>query len=111
MNDENIIKVLEEFKLQVGNKRIYEDELKDGYNYFVYRTGSLRPNGCGRYIRTVYINYIFEGEQKITDFNIINKIKEQGLDFVSMESDDIQLANTTRWININTYSFTRPERG
>lgn len=110
MNDEKIIEALETFNLPVGNKRIYENELDD-YNYFVFRRGGLTESGCGRYVRRIYISYIYQGEQKISDFEIINKIKQLGLNFVGTENDDFQLADTNDWIDMNTFTFERPERG
>jgi len=111
MNDEKIIEALETFELPVGNKRIYENELDGKYHYFIFRRGRLKDNGCGRYTRQIYIAYVYEGEQKISDFDIINKIKDLGLNFVGMENDEFQLANTNDWIDMNTFTFERPERG
>lgn len=110
MTDEKIIEALETFNLPVGNKRIYENELDD-YNYFVFRRGGLNESGCGRYVRRIYISYIYQGEQKISDFEIINKIKGLGLNFTGTENDDFQLADTNDWIDMNTFTFERPERG
>lgn len=109
MTDEKIIEALEEFGLPVGNKRIYENELKD-YNYIIFRRGRLLGN-CDRYVRQIQIVYAYSGEQKISDFEIIKKIKELGLNFTGMDSDDVQVADTNDWIDINTYTFERPERG
>lgn len=111
MTDEKIIEALEEFDLPVGNKRIYENELDGKYNYFIFRRGLLRDTGCGRYVRQLYISYVYEGEQKISDFDIINKIKALGLNFVNMENDDFQLEKTNNWIDMNIFTFERPERG
>lgn len=111
MNDEKIIKALEDFELPVGNKRIYENELDGKYHYFIFRRGRLNDSGCGRYVRQLYIAYVYEGEQKISDFEIIDKIKSLGLNFKGMENDEFQLANTNNWIDINTFTFERPERG
>lgn len=111
MTDERIIEALEEFDLPVGNKRIYENELDGDYNYFIFRRGRLRDSGCERYVRQIYIVYVYQGEQKISDFEIINKIKALGLNFKEMENDDVQLANTNEWIDMNTFTFERPERG
>ncbi len=110
MTDEQIINKLEEFEIPVGNRRIYENELED-YNYFIFRRGRLIENGCGRYVRQIQIIYAYTGEQKISDYAIINKIKELNLNFVGMDSDDVQIADTNDWIDINTYTFERPERG
>lgn len=110
-NDEQIIKALEEFKLPVGNKRIYENELDGNYHYFIFRRGRLRDTGCARYVRQIIIVYVYEGEQKISDFDIINKIKNLGLNFVSMDPDDVQVASINDWIDMNTFIFERPERG
>lgn len=111
MDDEKIIEALETFDLTVGNKRIYENELNGNYNYFIFRRGGLIDNGCGRYVRKIYISYVYEGEQKISDFKIINKIKQLGLNFTGSETDDVQLADTNTWIDMNTFVFERPERG
>lgn len=111
MTDESIIEALETFNLPVGNKRIYENELNGEYHYFIFRRGRLRDNGCGRYTRQIYIAYVYQGEQIISDFAIINKIKSLGLNFAGMENDEFQLANTNDWIDMNTFTFERPERG
>lgn len=110
MDDEKIIKKLEEFKLPIGNRRIYENELAD-YNYFIFRRGKLRESGCNKFIRQIQIIYAFTGEQKISDFEIISKIKELNLNFINMDSDDVQVADTNDWIDLNIYTFERPERG
>ena len=34
-----------------------------------------------------------------------------GLNFVGMDSDDIQLGSTNDWVDMNTFTFERPERG
>lgn len=111
MTDEKIIEALETFDLPVGNKRIYENELDGKYHYFIFRRGSLRDNGCGRYVRQIRITYVYEGEQCISDFEIINKIKKLGLNFVTMDNDEIQLERINDWIDMNTFTFERPERG
>lgn len=111
MDDEKIIKALEEFELLVGNRRIYENELTDGYNYFIFRRGKLRDNGCNRYVRELYVIYVYQNEQKISDFEIIRKIEGLGLNFEEMDPDEFQVANTNDWIDMNTFIFTRPERG
>lgn len=111
MSDEKIIEALEEFKLPVGNKRIYENELNGEYHYFIFRRGRLTENSCGKYVRQIYVIYVYEGEQKKSDFEIINKIKNLGLNFKGMENDEFQLADTNNWIDMNTFTFERPERG
>ncbi len=111
MTDEKIIEKLEEFRLPIGNKRIYENELNGSYHYFIFRRGRLRNSGCGKYVRQIYIAYVYEGEQKISDYEIINKIKGLGLNFIGMENDEIQLANTNDWLDMNTFTFERPEKG
>lgn len=111
MSDEKIIEALEKFGLLVGNKRIYENELENGYNYFVFRRGILTESSCNMFVRKINISYIYQGEQKISDFEIINKIKNLGLNFKEMEADDFQLASTNDWVDMNTYVFERPERG
>ena len=111
MSDEKIIEVLETFNLPVGNKRIYENELNGNYNYLIFRRGGLREGSCGRYVRQIYISYVYEGEQKISDFEIINKVKQLGLNFTGTENDDFQLADTNTWIDMTTFTFERPERG
>lgn len=110
MNDEKIIEKLEEFELPIGNRRIYENEL-DNYNYFIFRRGRLIESSCNKFVRQIQIIYAFTGEQKISDFDIINKIKELNLNFVGMDSDDVQIADTNDWIDLNIYTFERPERG
>lgn len=99
------------FNYLCGNKRIYENELDGNYNYFIFRRGGLTQNGCGRYVRRIYISYVYEGEQKISDYDIINKIKSLGLNFVGMDNDEFQLADTNDWIDMNTFTFERPEKG
>lgn len=110
MSDEQIIKELEQLGLPVGNKRIYENEL-DNYNYFIFRRGRLTGKNCDRYVRQIQVIYAYTGEQTISDFAIINKMKELNLNFVGMDSDDVQIADTNDWIDLNIYTFERPERG
>lgn len=111
MTDEKIIKALEEFGIPVGNKRIYENELDGNYHYFIFRRGRLVESGCGNFKRIITIAYVYEGEQKISDFEIINKIKALNLNFEEMDPEDFQLANINEWIDMNIFSFSRPERG
>lgn len=111
MDDEKIISALEEFNVPVGNKRIYENELEGGYHYFILRHGKLVDNGCGKFSRQIIVAYVYEGEQTISDYEIINKLKALNLNFVSMDSDDFQIANTNNWVDMNTFIFSRPERG
>lgn len=111
MTDEKIIKALEEFDIPVGNKRIYENELDGNYHYFIFRRGRLVETSCGRFKRNIIIAYVYEGEQKISDFDIINKMKALNLNYEGMDPDDFQLANTNNWIDMNTFTFSRPERG
>lgn len=92
-----------------GAKRIYENEVKD-YNYIIIRKGTLTENNCASYSRIINIVYVFDGEQKIDDFEIINAFKKIGLVFRRMETDDFQVGNTNKWIDMNTYTFERPER-
>ena len=94
-----------------GNKRIYENELDGNYNYFIFRRGQLTKNGCGRYVRRIYISYVYDGEQIISDYDIINTIEKLGLNFITMDNDEFQLADTNNWIDMNTFTFERPEKG
>lgn len=94
---------------QFGDKRIYENEVED-YNYIIIRKRRLNKNNCKSYTRTIEIAYIFDGEQKIKDSEIINKFEGIGLNFNYMESDDFQVANTNKWVDSNTYFFERPEK-
>lgn len=110
MSDEKIICALETFNLPIGNKRIYKNELDGNYNYFIFRRKGLKNSGCKRYVRKIEIAYVYEGEQKISDYEIIEKIEQLGLNFISAENDDFQLADTNNWIDVNTYIFERPER-
>ena len=111
MTDEKIIEALETFDIPVGNKRMYENELDGKYHYFIFRRARLNSSGCGRYTRKIAVVYVYEGEQKISDFSVINKMEELGLNFEGMDNDEIQLASTNDWIDMNTYTFSRPERG
>ena len=56
--------------------------------------------------RNAIANMLTNGESKI-----VYKIKGLGLNFVGMENDEIQLANINNWIDMNTFTFERPERG
>ena len=109
MTDEKIVEVAKSFNIPIGVNRIYENEVND-YNYIIIRKGTLTENNCSSYSRTINIIYVFEGEQKISDFEIINAFKNTGLIFKRMEPDDFQIANTNRWADVNTYIFERPER-
>lgn len=109
MTDEKIIEVAKSFNIPIGDNRIYENEV-DNYNYMIIRKGTLTENNCASYSRTIKIIYVFEGEQKISDYKIINAFKKIGLVFKRMEPDDFQIGNTNRWADMNTYVFERPER-
>lgn len=109
MTDEKIIEVAKSFNIPFGDKRIYENEVEN-YNYMIIRKGALTENNCASYSRIINIIYVFDGEQKISDFEIINAFKKIGLIFKRMEPDDFQAGNTNKWIDMNTYIFERAER-
>lgn len=109
MTDEKIVETAKSFNIPIGDKRIYENEV-DSYNYIIIRKGTLTENNCASYSRTINIIYVFDGEQKISDFEIINAFKKIGLVFKRMEPDDFQVGNTNKWVDMNTYVFERPER-
>lgn len=109
MTDEKIIKVAEAFGLPVGDKRIYENEVKD-YNYFIIRKGKLLKNNCNSFTKTIEIIYVYDGEQKISDSEIIKAFEEIRLNFKYMEPDDFRVGNTNKWVDMNTYVFERPEK-
>lgn len=109
MTDEKIIEVAKSFNIPVGDKRIYENEVED-YNYIIIRKGTLLENDCAYYSRIIKVVYVFDGEQKINDFEIINAFKKIGLVFKKMEPDDFQIGSTNKWVDMNTYIFERPER-
>ena len=54
---------------------------------------------------------MYDGEQIISDYDIINTIEKLGLNFVTMDNDEFQLADTNNWIDMNTFTFERPEKG
>lgn len=109
MTDKKIVEVAKSFNIPVGDKRIYENEVEN-YNYIIIRKGTLFENDCAYYSRTIKIIYVFDGEQKISDFEIINAFKKIGLVFKKMEPDDFQIGNTNKWVDMNTYIFERAER-
>lgn len=94
---------------QFGDKRIYENEVKD-YNYIIVRKGRLNKNNCNSFSRTIEIVYVFDGEQKISDYEIIKKFEEIRLNFINMDTDDFQVANTNKWVDMNIYTFERGEK-
>ena len=94
---------------QFGDKRIYENEVEN-YNYIIVRKGQLKRNNCKSFSRTIEITYVFDGEQKISDYEIIKKFEGIGLNFINMQPDDFQVANTNKWIDMNTYIFERGEK-
>lgn len=73
-DDERIYEVVKTFGLTVGERRIYENEVSD-YNYFVIRRAMLRKTSESAYVRQIEIVYVFDGEQSITDFDIINTLE------------------------------------
>lgn len=114
MTDEKIIEVAEGLnkEIPVFPKRVYEKELDNiGYNYIIIRKSRLERNNCKSYSRTIEIIYVYDGLQKISDFEIINSFLNIGLVFKGMETDDFQIGNTNKWIDMNIYSFERAERG
>ncbi len=94
---------------QFGDKRIYENEVKD-YNYIIVRKGRLNKNNCNSFSRAIEIVYVFNGEQKISDYEIIKKFEKIGLNFINMDTDDFQVANTNKWVDMNIYTFERGEK-
>ena len=94
---------------QFGDKRIYENEVRD-YNYIIVRKGRLNKNNCNSFSRAIEIVYVFDGEQKISDYEIIKKFEGIGLNFINMDTDDFQVANTNKWVDMNIYTFERGEK-
>jgi len=92
-----------------GDKRIYENEVED-YNYIIIKKNRLTKNNCNSYSRTIIIVYVFDGEQEISDSEIIKAFEKTGINFKYMDSDDFQVANTNKWVDSNTYVFERPEK-
>lgn len=109
MTDEKIAQIAESFGMPVGAQRIYENEVKD-YNYIIIRKGRLSKNSCNSYTRTIEIIYVYDGEQKISDGEIIKAFEDIRLNFKYMEPDDFRVANTDKWVDMNTYVFERPEK-
>lgn len=109
MTDRKIVETAESFGLPVGDKRIYENEVKD-YNYIIIRKGRLTENNCNSYTRDIEIIYVYDGEQKISDGEIIKAFKDIRLNFKYMETDDFQAGNTNKWVDMNIYVFERPEK-
>lgn len=110
MNDEKIFEVAKTFKLPVANKRIYENEV-ESYNYIIIRKGMLRKTSESAFVRQIEIIYVFCGEQKINDYDIINAFEKiPTLKFVRLEPDEAQIQKTNEWVEMNTYIFERPER-
>ena len=70
-DDEKIFEVAKTFGLPVADRRIYENEVTD-YKYFVIRRAMLRKTSESAYIRQIEIVFVFDGEQEISDFDIIN---------------------------------------
>lgn len=109
MTDKKIVEVAESFNLPVGDKRIYENEVSD-YNYIIIRKSRLSKNNCNSYTRTIEIIYVYDGEQSITDGEIISAFENLRLNFQYMDHDDFQAGNTNKWVDSNTYVFERPEK-
>ena len=109
MTDEKIAQVAEKFGVPVGVQRIYENEVED-YNYIVIRKGRLSKNNCNSYTKTIEIIYVYDGEQKISDSEIIKAFENIRLNFKYMDTDDFRVANTNKWADMNTYVFERPEK-
>lgn len=109
-DDEKIFEIAQTFGLPVADRRIYENEVVD-YKYFVIRRGMLRKTSQSAYVRQIEIVYVFDGEQEISDFDIINTFERiPNFRFVRMEPDEGQVAQTNRYLELNTYIFERAER-
>lgn len=109
MSDDKIIEIAESFDLPVGSQRIYENELEN-YNYIIVRKGRLTKNSCNSYTRIIEIIYVYEGEQSISDSQIIKAFEDIRLNFKYMEPDDFRVGETNTWVDMNTYIFERPEK-
>lgn len=109
-DDEKIFEIAQTFGLPVADRRIYENEVAD-YKYFIIRRGMLRKTSQSAYVRQIEIVYVFDGEQEISDFDIINTFERiPNFRFVRMEPDEGQVAQTNRYLELNTYIFERAER-
>lgn len=108
-----IIKTLEDVQkenIPVADTRIYENEV-NSYNYIIVRKGKLRKSTPGHFVRQVEVVYVFDEEQKIDDFDIINEVEKLGVKFVIMNPDEEQIGSTNSWVTMNTYIFEGPEKG
>lgn len=109
-NDEKIFEIAKTFGLPVADRRIYENEVED-YKYFVIRRSMLRKTSTSAFVRQIEVTYVFDGEQEISDFDIINAFEKiPNFRFVRMEPDEAKVAQTNRFIEINSYVFERAER-
>lgn len=88
---------------------MYENEVED-YNYFVIRKGRLTKNNCNSYTKTIEIIYVYDGEQIISDSEIIKSFEDIRLNFKYMDTDDFRVGSTNKWVDMNTYVFERPEK-
>lgn len=108
--DKKVYEIASSFGLPVAMQRIYENEVND-YNYIIIRKGMLRKTSESAYVRQIEIVYVFEGEQTIDDYDIINNFEKiNTLKFVRMEPDEAQVQQTNKWLDMNTYIFEIPER-
>ncbi len=116
VNNEKIIEIIKKLevvqkqKIPVADTRIYENEVSS-YNYIIVRKGKLRKSTPGHFVRQVEVVYVFDQEQKINDFDIINEVEKLGVKFVIMNPDEVQIGSTNNWVTMNTYIFEGPEKG
>ena len=114
VNNEKIIEIIKKLevvqkqKIPVADTRIYENEVSS-YNYIIVRKGKLRKSTPGHFVRQVEV--VFDQEQKINDFDIINEVEKLGVKFVIMNPDEEQIGSTNNWVTMNTYIFEGPEKG
>lgn len=111
MNDNKIYEKLKEFNIPVFSGRASEAEITKlkGYHYFVITKGKLYEKDCHLY-RNILVHYIFENAQSISDVEIIDKLKGPGFKFDGMVPDEVRLGDSDRFVEINTFTFIRPER-
>lgn len=105
--DEQIAGTLQGIGLPVYYGEVAENELSD-YNFIYYRPATLNKNSINTFAQTVNVYLVTRLSDIETEMNIIEAMESIKMGMRgSAQYNRYQLADTTEWINVIAFEFTR----
>ena len=110
MTNERIVEELEKLGYPAFKDDVLEDELENGYNYFIFTETSARVDGC-RWYQDITIKWVNENISNDNCFEkvIYNSMKGLGLKLNGdITYEIVEIADTNRYAQTVSFVFTRP---